>query len=98
MFHQHFGTSLQPARYLAVGFGSKRYPVVQLRRAGMENNRSDLSIKKGGRQIEYEDQDPRIHEMWLREIRKTGVVSQMGKYFDEGAILHKIAAETRSEA
>lgn len=95
MFHQHFDTSLQPARYLAVGFGSKRYPVVQLRRAGMENNRSDLSIKKGGRQVEYEDQDPRVHELWLREIGKTGVPSQMGKHFAEDAIQQKIAAEAK---
>ena len=91
MFHQHFDTSAQPARYLAVGFGSKRYPVVQLRRAGSENNRSDVSIKKGGRQVEYEDQDPRIHEIWLREITKTGVASRMGKYFDEPPIARKIA-------
>ena len=87
MFHQHFDTSQQPARYLAVGFGSKRYPVVQLRRAGSEDNRSDLSIKKGGRQIEYEDQDPRVHDMWRAEIGKTGVASKMGKYFtDDGAL------------
>ena len=26
MFHQHFDTSHRPARYLALGFGSKRYP------------------------------------------------------------------------
>lgn len=83
MFHQHFDTSQQPARYLAVGMGSKRYPVIHLRRAGSEGNRSDVSIKKGGRQIEYEDQDPRIHAMWLAEIARTGVKSQMGKHFDE---------------
>jgi mannose-6-phosphate isomerase-like protein (cupin superfamily) len=83
MFHQHFDTSLQPARYLAVGFGSKRYPVVYARRSGSEGMRSDVSIKKGGKQIEYEDQDPRIHALWLSEIAKTGVTSQMGKYFDE---------------
>ncbi len=93
MFHQHFDTSQDPARYLAVGLGSKRYPVIQVRRAGSENNRSDVSIKEGGRQIEYADQDPRIHALWLREIARTGVQSRMGKYFDEDAILKTIPAE-----
>jgi mannose-6-phosphate isomerase-like protein (cupin superfamily) len=93
MFHQHFDTSPQPARYLAVGLGSKRYPVIYARRAGSENNRSDVSLKKGGRQIEYEDQDPRIHALWLKEIARTKVKSQMGDIFDEDAILKQIPAE-----
>jgi mannose-6-phosphate isomerase-like protein (cupin superfamily) len=90
MFHQHFDTSREPARYLAVGLGSKRYPVIQVRRAGSENQRSDVSIKEGGRQIEYEDQDPRIHRIFLEELQKTGVASEMGKYFDEEKILREI--------
>ena len=83
MFHQHFDTSARPARYMAVGFGSKRYPVVWERRVGSEGRRTDVSIKEGGAQIEYHDQDPRIHPLWLSEIRKHGVASQMGKFFDE---------------
>ena len=83
MFHQHFDTSHQPARYLAIGFGTKRYPIVYERRAGSEGKRTDVSVKEGGCQIEYADQDPRIHAMWLKELRVTGVKSQMGKYFDE---------------
>jgi mannose-6-phosphate isomerase-like protein (cupin superfamily) len=90
MFHQHFDTSKEPARYLAIGLGSKRYPVIQRRRAGSENNRSDVSIKKGGRQVEYEDQDPRIHPLWLQEIAKTGVTSKMGDFFDEEAMLRDL--------
>jgi mannose-6-phosphate isomerase-like protein (cupin superfamily) len=93
MFHQHFDTSADPARYLAIGLGSKRYPVLTTRRAGSENNRSDVSIKKGGRQVEYEDQDPSIHALWLQEIARTGVKSQMGDIFDEDAILKQIPAE-----
>jgi mannose-6-phosphate isomerase-like protein (cupin superfamily) len=90
MFHQHFDTSREPARYLAVGLGSKRYPVIQVRRAGSENQRSDVSIKEGGRQIEYEDQDPRIHRIFLEELQKTEVSSEMGKYFDEDKIIKEI--------
>jgi cupin superfamily acireductone dioxygenase involved in methionine salvage len=83
MFHQHFDTSRQPARYLAIGFGTKRYPIVYERRMGSEGRRTDVSIKDGGCQIEYKDQDPRIHALWLQELRRTGVESKMGKYFDE---------------
>ena len=86
MFHQHFDTSSQPARYLAVGFGTKRYPIVYERRAGSEGRRTDVSVKDGGAQIEYADQDPRVHAIWMNELRKTGVASQMGKFFDEANI------------
>jgi hypothetical protein len=86
MFHQHFDTSPEPARYLAVGFGTKRYPILLERRIGSESRRSDVSMKDGGAQIEYADQDPRIHALWLKELAKTGVTSRMGKYFDEAAI------------
>jgi hypothetical protein len=83
MLHQHFDTSERPARYLAVGFGSKRYPIVYERRMGSEGKRTDVSVKDGGCQIEYPDQDPRIHEIWLKELAKTGVKSQMGRFVDE---------------
>lgn len=83
MFHQHFDTSEMPARYLALGFGSKRYPIVEARRRGSEGRRSDVSIKEGGSQVEYADQDPRIHALWLAELKKSGVKSQMGTHFDE---------------
>jgi hypothetical protein len=79
MFHQHFATSPQPARYLAVGFGSKRYPIAFARRASAEGRRTDVSLKKGGSQIEYADQDSGIHALWLEELRKTGVKSEMGR-------------------
>ena len=87
MFHQHFDTSAQPARYVAIGFGSKRYPIIWDRRVGSEGKRTDVSIKEGGAQIEYPDQDPRIHALWLAELRKTGVQSQMGKFFDESQMV-----------
>ena len=63
-------TGAEPARYLAVGFGTKRYPIVWERRVGSEDRRTDVSIKDGGAQIEYADQDPRIHALWLEELRK----------------------------
>ena len=86
MFHQHFNTGPQPARYLACSLGSRRYPFISLRRRSSEGAGS-ISISQGGRQIEYEDQDPRVHRKWLEALRATGVPSEMSEIFDEEAIL-----------
>jgi hypothetical protein len=86
MFHQHFNTCGRPARYLACSLGSRRYPFISLRKKSAEGGGS-TSIQQGGRQIEFEDQDPRIHRKWLEEIARTGVDSQMSDIFDEPAIM-----------
>jgi len=86
MFHQHFNTCDKPARYLACAIGSARYPFISLRRVSTEGGGSK-SVKEGGRQIEYEDQDPRIHRKFLEEIQKTGIASKMSDLFDEPAIM-----------
>ena len=90
-FHQHFNASQFPARYLATGVGGLRYPLtMQQRRSLLGVKPGDigavsLDIKAGGDQIEYEDQDKRIHPIWLEEMRKNGVTPRMGKFFpDEG--------------
>jgi hypothetical protein len=83
MFHQHFNTSPDPARYLAVAFGSLRYPFTTDKRRvflGM-----DVSVKDGGCQIEYEHQDPRIHQIYLSELARHGVKSGMAKFINEAA-------------
>lgn len=86
MFHQHFNTAPKPARYLACSLGSRRYPFIALRRRSAEGG-GMVSVQQGGRQVEYEDQDPRIHRKWLAAIRQTGVKSDMGDVFDEPALL-----------
>jgi oxalate decarboxylase/phosphoglucose isomerase-like protein (cupin superfamily) len=86
MYHQHFNTCDEPARYFACSLGSRRYPFIALRRKSAEGGGA-LSVKKGGRQIEYEDQDDRVHRKYLEELQKTGVPSEMGDVFDEPAIL-----------
>jgi mannose-6-phosphate isomerase-like protein (cupin superfamily) len=81
MFHQHFNTAPDPARYLAVAFGGLRYPFTTEKRhvfMGM-----DVNVKHGGCQIEYEDQDPRIHQIFLDELAKYGVGSKMASFIDE---------------
>jgi mannose-6-phosphate isomerase-like protein (cupin superfamily) len=77
-FHQHFVTSPEPSRYIATTIGSLRYPWTERHRKfnfGEKGKRqgSSTSLKDGGGQIEYEDQDPRIHQIWLEEMRKNGV-------------------------
>ncbi len=47
---------------------------------------NDLSVKEGGNQIEYEDQPGHLHKIWLDEIDKNGVASDMGEIFDEAKI------------
>ena len=89
MFHQHFNDCPVPARYLAVMLGSRRYPFSVERRDGIDKG-SDTSIKEGGVQIEYRDQDPRIHEIWLKAIKANGVKSDMGDVIDERPWLGKI--------
>jgi uncharacterized RmlC-like cupin family protein len=85
MFHQHFNTAPDPARYLAVAFGGLRYPFTTEKRhvfMGM-----DVNVKHGGCQIEYEDQDPRIHQIFLDELAKYGVASKMAPFIDESKYL-----------
>jgi hypothetical protein len=76
-FHQHFVTSNNASRYVAVGASSTRFPLQESRkRAHFGNGQkqaTSLSIKLGGDQVEYEDQDPRIHQIWLEEMRKAGI-------------------------
>ena len=82
MFHQHFNTSPEPARYLAIAFGGLRYP-----RAGGEAGHihagMDVNVRDGGAQIEYEDQDPRNHGIYLESLAETGAESTMGEFIDE---------------
>ena len=77
MFHQHFNTGPTPARYLATAYGSLRYPFTEAKKKALFGGVS-TSVKKGGDQIEYEDQAERIHEMYVDEARKNGVEVKMG--------------------
>ena len=78
MFHQHFNKGAEPVRYLAMGHGSVRYPFTQ----NMWNVYLgvDVSTKEGGKQIEYADQDPRIHQIYVEEMAKVGLTPQMDAY------------------
>ncbi len=83
MFHQHFNTSPYPARYLATAFGGLRYPFTASKKHTFEG--VDVNVLDGGCQIEYEDQDRRIHDIFLKEMAKTGAKSKMSQFIDEVA-------------
>ncbi len=80
-FHQHYTTSAVPSRYVATGYGGMRYPFSEQMRGTLfgdgERARGALSVKLGGDQIEYQDQDPRIHALWLEEMRKNGITPRL---------------------
>jgi gentisate 1,2-dioxygenase len=83
MIHQHFNTSPQPARYLAVAYGSLRYPFSAEKRALIQG--VDVNVKDGGRQVEYEDEDPEIRRLFEAELRKTGAECRMPPVGDQRA-------------
>ena len=76
-------TGSEPARYVATGVGSVRYPFTAAQRRSSigakpgETGADWTSRRHGGDQIDYEDQDPRIHKMWLDELRRNGVEPRM---------------------
>jgi oxalate decarboxylase/phosphoglucose isomerase-like protein (cupin superfamily) len=78
-FHQHFNAGKEPARHLAVRYGSRLHPLgfkVALQRA---DDDVFISVKQGGNLIEYAFEDPEIRTRYESALRKNGVVSQMPK-------------------
>lgn len=75
MFHQHFNTSKERSRYLAIGHGSVRYPFTQ--NMWKVYRGVDVDVKGGGNQIEYEDQDPRVHKIFCDDLAKKGIAPRL---------------------
>jgi hypothetical protein len=71
---------------LATGVGGLRYPITFAQRRSLlgvkpgEKGAVSTSIKEGGDQIEYDDQDPRIHRLWLEEMKAHNVDPKMEKF------------------
>ncbi len=80
MFHQHFNTSPQPARYFATAYGSLRYPFTESKRKSLFGGVS-TSLKDGGDQIEYADQSPRIQQLYEEATARSGVTPRMAAFF-----------------
>jgi len=82
MFHQHFNLSPAPARYLAVQMGSTRYPLFRAKVFTYDKG-ADTDTSDGGNQIDYADQDPRIHALFQDELAKRGIKPAMGQFIGE---------------
>jgi oxalate decarboxylase/phosphoglucose isomerase-like protein (cupin superfamily) len=77
-FHQHFNVGSEPARYLALKpFSSRKFPGLRKQWGTAE------SVKQGGDQIEYDDEEPRIRKMFEEELAKRGVKSGMDEVLRE---------------
>ncbi|MBI4484110.1 MAG: cupin domain-containing protein [Acidobacteria bacterium] len=74
-YHQHFNVGAEPARYLALRWGSLRYHT-----GLMDMKKLTQNAKTGGDQIEYEDQHPEIHSLFLRECARNGVAVKMDQF------------------
>jgi mannose-6-phosphate isomerase-like protein (cupin superfamily) len=72
-YHQHFNSGTTRARYLALRPGDMG--LYQGRGGGGEY--ADRSIKEGGWQIEYEDEDREIHAIFEKELHANGATCRM---------------------
>jgi quercetin dioxygenase-like cupin family protein len=70
-FHQHLNTGPERARQLALRYGSKKYGVGF--KDVFDRKGVLVSVRQGGTQIEYEDEDPQIRSDYLRELEEAGV-------------------------
>jgi len=73
-FHQHFNTGKDPARYLALRLGGRLG-------GGRGPNATSESVKLGGAQIEYQDEDPEIGKLFKKELEKNGALWKMSQFF-----------------
>jgi mannose-6-phosphate isomerase-like protein (cupin superfamily) len=73
-YHQHFNSGTTRARYLALRPGDMGL-YKKGRGGGGEN--ADRSLKEGGWQIEYEDEDREIHKIFEKELKAHGAMCKM---------------------
>jgi hypothetical protein len=77
-FHQHFNGGGDPARYLAATWGGDgKWFMRSLGGGGRTHRLGKTSTRVGGNLIEYEDEDPAIREMFVTELKKSGVPMRM---------------------
>jgi mannose-6-phosphate isomerase-like protein (cupin superfamily) len=76
--HQHYNVGATPAAYLVLGVSkSRRYATTRWPEGTTYSIGGDVSEKQGGRQVEYEDEDPEIHRIFEEELAKRGVTCRM---------------------
>jgi mannose-6-phosphate isomerase-like protein (cupin superfamily) len=73
VFHQHFNCGTNRARYLALRSGDQGLFVP----GGPGSRLADKSMKEGGWQVEYEDEDREIHKIFEKELAAHGATCRM---------------------
>lgn len=76
-FHQHFNTGAEPARHLALRYGSRIHPVGFKVAAQRREDGVYIELKDGGTLISYEEEDPEIRRRYESALKSTGVANQM---------------------
>lgn len=76
-FHQHFNTGAEPARYLALRWGSAKYDL-----GGALGWTSGHSYDIPGAQIEYADENPEVHAVYEAELALSGATCRMGSVIE----------------
>ena len=79
-FHQHFNGGTEPARYLAFRWNSQQF---RFTLGSPIEGEMDVSVKEGGTQIEYEDEDPLIHQWFVETLAKVGTESRMAEFMPQ---------------
>lgn len=74
-FHQHFNTGATPARYLAIRWGNGKFRLFAYAEG------QDESVREGGNQIEYEDEDPDVLDSFVQACARNGAPVNMHRYF-----------------
>jgi len=72
-WHQHFNAGAEPARYLAIRWGSTKYKIDE------KWDRLARDRREGGDQIEYDDEDPEIRGIFEEQLAKVGAKSRMAE-------------------
>jgi hypothetical protein len=78
-FHQHFNSGATPARYLALRWNNWRYKSIMK----AEADSTFTSIKDGGWQINFEDEDPHIHLEFIGALAENGAECAMCDYYPQ---------------
>jgi len=66
-WHQHFNSGSDPARYVALRFGSRKHMINHKYQGTLTDRRL------GGNQIEYDEQSPYIDELFSAECARHGI-------------------------
>jgi mannose-6-phosphate isomerase-like protein (cupin superfamily) len=76
VFHQHFNTGPTPARYLAIRWGSKKFPF-------MKQVLNSKPTTQGGDQIEYQDEEQIVRDFFEQDLERHGAENRMAPVYEK---------------